>query len=187
MFKVNFILSSTICFNNKKPCTLPHGISACAFWFTIKLYCFLTEYYLIGLHGGREIYSLCRTNYFYVKLIQVIKTSLCPWLLQYRKLQVMFKVSPASVQTFINTPNWVLEDRVQYSTVPIPNVFCDGHLQIINCVRVFCTVIIRCTDTFWSPCINPVLRTVHQASGVKSVIIGIPVSILGTYEAMGCV
>ena len=45
----------------------------------------------------------------------------------------MFKVSPASLQTFIDTPNCVLEDRVQYSTVHILNVFCDGHLQIINC------------------------------------------------------
>jgi hypothetical protein len=27
------------------------------------------------------------------------------------------KVSPASLQTFIDTPNCVLEDRVQYSTV----------------------------------------------------------------------
>jgi hypothetical protein len=29
---------------------------------------------------------------------------------------------PASLQTFIDTPNCVLEDRVQYSTVHIPNV-----------------------------------------------------------------
>jgi hypothetical protein len=43
----------------------------------------------------------------------------------------MFKVAPASLQT-----NCVLEDRVQYSTVHIPNVFCDGHLQIINCVGI---------------------------------------------------
>jgi hypothetical protein len=27
----------------------------------------------------------------------------------------MFKVSPASLQTFIDTPNCVLEDRVQYT------------------------------------------------------------------------
>ena len=46
----------------------------------------------------------------------------------------MFKVSPASLQTFIDTPNCVLEDRACYSTVHIPNVFCDGHLQLINCV-----------------------------------------------------
>jgi len=38
----------------------------------------------------------------------------------------MFKLSSASLQTFIYTPNCVLEDRVQYSTVHIPNVFCDG-------------------------------------------------------------
>ena len=46
----------------------------------------------------------------------------------------MFKVSPATPQTFIDTPNCVLEDRVQYSTVHIPNVFCDCHLQLISCV-----------------------------------------------------
>jgi hypothetical protein len=57
--------------------------------------------------------------------------SLCTWWLQYRKQQVMFKVSPAGLQTLTDTPNCVLEDRVQYSTVHIPNVFCDGHLQII--------------------------------------------------------
>jgi hypothetical protein len=60
----------------------------------------------------------------------------------------MFKVSSASLQTLVDTPNCVLEDRVQYSTVHIPNVLCDGLLQIIN----FCTAIVRCTDTFWSPC-----------------------------------
>jgi len=46
----------------------------------------------------------------------------------------MFKVSLTSLQTFIDTPNCVLEDRVQYSTVHIPNIFYDGHLQIINFV-----------------------------------------------------
>jgi hypothetical protein len=48
----------------------------------------------------------------------------------------MFKVSPASLQTFIDTPNCVLEDRVQYSPVHIPNIFCDGHLQIVSCVGI---------------------------------------------------
>jgi len=48
----------------------------------------------------------------------------------------LFKVSPASLQTFIDMPNCVLEDRVQYSTVHIPNVFCDSHLQIISCVGI---------------------------------------------------
>jgi hypothetical protein len=36
------------------------------------------------------------------KLYRVIKKSLCTWWLQYRKLQVMFKVSPASLHTFID-------------------------------------------------------------------------------------
>jgi hypothetical protein len=52
--------------------------------------------------------------------------------------------------------NFVLEDRVQYSTVHVPNVFCDGHLRIICCVgivQIHCTVTIRYTETFWSPCI----------------------------------
>ena len=59
----------------------------------------------------------------------------------------MFQVSSASLQTFIDTPNSVLEDRVQYSTVYTPNVFCDGHIQIMNCVGVVCTAIVRCTET----------------------------------------
>jgi hypothetical protein len=37
---------------------------------------------------------------------------------------------------FTDTPKCVLEDRVQYSTVHIPNVFCAGHLQIINFVGI---------------------------------------------------
>ena len=48
----------------------------------------------------------------------------------------MFKVSPVSLQTCIDTLNCVLEDRVQYSTVHIPNVLCDDHLQLINCVGI---------------------------------------------------
>jgi hypothetical protein len=85
-----------------------------------------------------------------ILIYRVIKKSLCTWWLQYRKLQVMFKVSPASLQTFIDTPNCVLEDRVQNSTVHIPNVFCDGHLKLSNCVGI---VIVRRTETFWSLCI----------------------------------
>jgi hypothetical protein len=46
----------------------------------------------------------------------------------------MFKVSPSSLQTLIDMPNCVLEDRVHHSTVHIPNVICDGHLQLIRYV-----------------------------------------------------
>jgi hypothetical protein len=47
-----------------------------------------------------------------------------------RNVQNVTRQSP----DIIDTPNCVLEDRVQYSTVRIPNVFCDGHFQITNCV-----------------------------------------------------
>ena len=57
----------------------------------------------------------------------------------------MFRVSPTIPQTFIDTPNSVLEDRVQHRTVHIPNVSCDGHLQIIICVGI---VIVTSTETF---------------------------------------
>jgi len=66
-------------------------------------------------------------------------------------IQVMFKESPASLQSFIDTPNCVLEDRVQYITVHISNVFYDGNLQIINCVGI---VIVSCTETFYPPVVK---------------------------------
>jgi hypothetical protein len=48
-----------------------------------------------------------------------------PLMITMQKVQVMFKVSNTSLQTFIDMLNCVLEDRVQYSTVHIPDVFCD--------------------------------------------------------------
>jgi len=57
----------------------------------------------------------------------------------------MFKASLASLQTFVDTPKCVLEDRVRYNTVHIPKVFCDGQLNIISYVGI---VIFRCTETF---------------------------------------
>jgi hypothetical protein len=48
----------------------------------------------------------------------------------------MFRMPPANLQTFIDKPNCVLEEHVQCSTVRIPNVFFDGHLQIFNCVVI---------------------------------------------------
>jgi hypothetical protein len=62
---------------------------------------------------------------------RVIKKSVCTWRLQYRKLQVMFKASPANLQIFIDTPNCVLEDRVQYTNNVI--VVSDW-----NCLKHFC-------------------------------------------------
>jgi hypothetical protein len=40
----------------------------------------------------------------------------------------MFKLSPSGPQTFIDTTNFVLEDRVQYSTVHTQNVLFDGYI-----------------------------------------------------------
>jgi hypothetical protein len=38
--------------------------------------------------------------------------------------------------------------------VHISNVFCEGHLQIINCVGIVqIHWVFHCTETFWSPCI----------------------------------
>jgi hypothetical protein len=58
---------------------------------------------------------------------------------------------------YLLTRRTVLEERVRYSTVRIQNVFCDGHgkwLKLFKIfLRVFYTVIIRCTETFWSPCL----------------------------------
>jgi hypothetical protein len=45
--------------------------------------------------------------------------------------------APANLQTFIETPNCVLEDHVQYSTVRIPCVFCSDHLPTINYVGIY--------------------------------------------------
>jgi hypothetical protein len=57
--------------------------------------------------------------------------SLCTWWLQYRKLQVMFKVSPTSLQTFINTRLTLL-----------PSVMSNSNYVIMvsnwNCLWYFC-------------------------------------------------
>jgi hypothetical protein len=79
-----------------------------------------------SVYVGAEL-SVCSEIRFLDAFYRVIKKSLCTGRLQYGELQVMFKVSPASLQTFIDTPNCVLEARVQFSTVHIPNAFCDGH------------------------------------------------------------
>ena len=63
----------------------------------------------------------------------------------------MFKVSPARLQTFVDMPKCVLEDRVQYSRVLIPNVFCDGHLQLISCVGIFRQVYRDFLNTLYLP------------------------------------
>jgi hypothetical protein len=82
---------------------------------------------------------------------RVIKKSLCTWWLQYRKLQVIFKMSPASLQTFIDT-------RLTLTPSVIPNSNYVIMVSDWNCLKYFCVffcnVIIRCTETFGLPCIT---------------------------------
>jgi hypothetical protein len=73
-------------------------------------------------------------------------------MIKMQKVTSNVKMFPASLHTFIDTPNCVLEDRVQYSTVHILNVFCDGHRQvhrdflitlyIYNCKQCYVTLIL---------------------------------------------
>jgi hypothetical protein len=64
-------------------------------------------------------------------IYRVIKKSLCTWWLQYRKLQVMFRVSPASLQTFIGT-------RLTLTPSVIPN--CNYVILVSdwNFLKYFC-------------------------------------------------
>jgi len=84
----------------------------------------------------------------------------------------MFKVSPASHQTFIDTPNCVLEDRVQYSTVHIPNVFWDETVYNTVFVCFFDTVIVRCTETFDHPVQRniPASLELHRKVSVEKIV-----------------
>jgi hypothetical protein len=50
-------------------------------------------------------------------------------------VHLMITIQKVTSNVQSDTPNCVLEDRVQCSTV-IPNVLCDGHLQLIICVRI---------------------------------------------------
>jgi hypothetical protein len=85
-----------------------------------------------------------------MSLYRVIKKFLCTWLLQYRKLQVMFKMSPASLQTFIDT-----RPTLTPSDTPNSNyVITVRDWNFLKCFCVFCAVITRCTETFLSSCIS---------------------------------
>jgi hypothetical protein len=78
---------------------------------------------------------------------RVIKKPL--WWSQYNT--VTFKVSPASLQTFIDT-------RLTLTPSVIPNsnyviMISDWYCLKYFCL-FFCTAIMRCTETFWSLCIG---------------------------------
>jgi hypothetical protein len=64
-------------------------------------------------------------------LHRVIKKSLCTWWLQHRKLQVMSKVSPASLQTFIDT-------RLTLTPSVILNSNYVTMVSYWNCLKYIC-------------------------------------------------
>jgi hypothetical protein len=81
------------------------------------------------------------------RIYRVIIKSLYTWWLQYTKLQVMFKESPASLQIF--------DTRLTLT----PSIMLNSNYVIMvsdwNCLKYLCVffyyVIILCTETFWSP------------------------------------
>jgi hypothetical protein len=84
-----------------------------------------------------------------VRYYTVIKKFLFTWWLQYRKLQVMFKVSPASLQTFTDT-------RLTLTPSVIPNSNYVIMVSDWSCLKYFC-MFLYCNHQvhryFWSRCI----------------------------------
>jgi hypothetical protein len=82
---------------------------------------------------------LVGASFWYVLLYRVIKMSPFTWQLQYRKLQAMFKVSPASLQACFETLNCVLEDT---RLTLIPSVVPNSNYVIMvsdwNSLKYFC-------------------------------------------------
>jgi hypothetical protein len=88
-----------------------------------------------------------------VTLYRVIEKPLCTWWLKYTKLQVMFKVYPASLQIFIVdslTPSVIHNSNY---VIMVSDRNCLKHLKYF-CVFV---TVISCSETFWSPCTYIVL------------------------------
>jgi hypothetical protein len=72
------------------------------------------------------------TYYVYKRVLyRVNKKSLCTWWLQYRKLQVMFKVSPANLQDQEDT-------RLKLTPSVIPNSNYVVMVSDWNCLKYFC-------------------------------------------------
>jgi hypothetical protein len=80
-----------------------------------------------------------------ILLYRVIRKSLCIWWLQYRKLQVLFRVSTTSLQTFIDT-------RFTLTPSAIPNSNYVIMVSDWKCLKYF--FVFYCNhQTFWSFCI----------------------------------
>jgi hypothetical protein len=80
---------------------------------------------------------LFRFSYFVLDcafIYRVIKKSLCTWWLQHRKVQVMFKVSPASLSRHLSTRRTVFSKTV-FSIVQ--STFRMWSVIAISCVGIF--------------------------------------------------
>jgi len=66
-----------------------------------------TSFWILFVECCEMVTAFARNENIY----WVIKKSLYTWWFKYTKLQVIFEVSPANLQTFIDTPNSILEER----------------------------------------------------------------------------
>jgi hypothetical protein len=78
-----------------------------------------------------------------------------------KKLQVVFKVSPASLQTFTDTTLTLTLSAITNSNYVI--TVSDRNYLKYFCVFFVCTVIIRRTENFWSPCRFRLHETGHTS------------------------
>jgi hypothetical protein len=81
--------------------------------------------------------------------IQGDQKSLCTWWLQHRKLPVMFKVPPPVSRHLLIRQG---DTRLPLTPSFIPNS--DYVIMVSDWKFCFCTLIIRCTETFWTPCVT---------------------------------
>jgi hypothetical protein len=90
------------------------------------------------------------------KVYKVIKKSLCTWWLQYRKLQIMLPHYLAQSDCLAADRQGQGDTRLTLTPSVIPNSNYVIMVSDWNCLKYFCvffcTVLIRCTETFWSRC-----------------------------------
>jgi hypothetical protein len=102
------------------------------------------------------------------------------------QLQLMFKVSPLPVYRHLLTRRTVFSKTVfsiARSTFRMYSVMAEFNLSIV------CTVIVRCTQTFWSPCIlNNVIDSVSVSYScyITRHAASICCEYSGCMEARGC-
>jgi hypothetical protein len=105
----------------------------------------------------RNLYHFLSANSCIHSNIQGDQKSLCTWWLQYRKLQVIFKSDCLGTHRQGHG-----DTRLTLTPFVIPN--CNYVIMVsdwngLKYFVCFYIVIIRCTETFWSPCKRLIIRT----------------------------